>query len=40
MAINPDPDALVWQHADVGVVARFQECVPLLVEELRNMRRM
>jgi electron transfer flavoprotein alpha subunit len=40
MAINPDPDALVWQHADLGVVARFQECVPLLAEELRNMRRM
>lgn len=35
MAINPDPDAPVWQHADVGVVAPFQECVPLLVEELR-----
>lgn len=39
MAINPDPDALVWQHADVGVVAPFQECVPLLVEELRQVMR-
>lgn len=35
LAINPDRDALVWQHADVGVVAPFQECVPLLVKELR-----
>jgi electron transfer flavoprotein alpha subunit len=40
LAINPDPDAPVWQHADIGVVAPFQECVPLLVEELRiAMRR-
>jgi electron transfer flavoprotein alpha subunit len=37
MAINPDPDALVWQHADIGVVAPFQECVPLLVEQLRDV---
>ncbi len=35
LAINPDPDALVFQHADVGVVAPFQDCVPLLVKELR-----
>jgi electron transfer flavoprotein alpha subunit len=39
LAINPDPDALVWQHADIGVVARFQDCVPLLVDELRQVRR-
>jgi electron transfer flavoprotein alpha subunit len=39
LAINPDPDALVWQHADVGVVARFQDCVPLLVDELRQVQR-
>ena len=36
LAINPDRDALVWQHADVGVVAPFQDCVTLLVEELRE----
>jgi electron transfer flavoprotein alpha subunit len=36
LAINPDPDALVFQHADVGVVASFQDCVPLLVKELRE----
>jgi electron transfer flavoprotein alpha subunit len=36
LAINPDPHAPVWRHADVGVVATFQECVPLIVEELRQ----
>jgi electron transfer flavoprotein alpha subunit len=37
LAINPDPDALVWHHSDIGVVASFQECVPLLVKELRQV---
>jgi electron transfer flavoprotein alpha subunit len=37
MAINPDRNALVWRHADIGVVAPFQECVPLLVDELRHV---
>jgi electron transfer flavoprotein alpha subunit len=36
LAINPDREALVWQYADAGVVAPFQECVPLLVKELRE----
>jgi electron transfer flavoprotein alpha subunit len=36
MAINPDRNALVWQYADVGVVAPFQECVSLLVKEIRE----
>ena len=36
IAINPDPNAAVWQHADIGMVASFQECVPLLVDELRH----
>jgi electron transfer flavoprotein alpha subunit len=36
LAINPDPNAVVWQYADVGIVARFQEAVPLLVKELRE----
>ena len=39
LAINPDPDALVWRYADVGVVARFQECVPLLVKNGRSCGR-
>ena len=37
MAINPDRNALVWRHTDIGVVAPFQECVPLLVDELRHV---
>lgn len=37
LAINPDREAPVWQHADIGVVAPFQECVPLLVDELRHV---
>lgn len=36
LAINSDRAALIWQYADVGVVAPFQECVPLLVKELRE----
>lgn len=36
LAINSDRDAPVWQYADIGVVAPFQECVPLLVKELRE----
>ena len=36
MAINPDRNALVWQYADLGVVAPFQECIPVLVRELRE----
>jgi electron transfer flavoprotein alpha subunit len=36
VAINPDPCALVFQHADLGVVSTFQECVPLFVKELRE----
>lgn len=36
LAINPDRNALVFQHADLGVVAPFQDCVPLLVKELRE----
>jgi electron transfer flavoprotein alpha subunit len=36
LAINPDPHALVWDHADAGLVATYQECLPLLVEEVRQ----
>lgn len=36
LAVNPDPDAPVWRFSDVGVVARWQECVPLLVAALRE----
>lgn len=36
LAINRDPDAPVFMHADVGIVATFQECLPLLVDALRQ----
>ncbi len=36
LTVNPDPDAPVWQHTDVGVVATWQEALPLLVEELEQ----
>src|SRR3954447_22826837 len=34
LAINPDPDALVWDHADVGIVGDWREVLPLLVARL------
>lgn len=36
LAINPDPESLVFEVADVGIVATYQEVAPLLVEELRT----
>jgi electron transfer flavoprotein alpha subunit len=32
MAINNDPEALIFDAADIGIVADWAECVPLLVE--------
>jgi electron transfer flavoprotein alpha subunit len=34
LAVNADPDALVFDAADVGIVADWREVVPLLVAEL------
>jgi electron transfer flavoprotein alpha subunit len=34
LAINPDPDALVFGVADVGIVADWHDAVPLLVAAL------
>lgn len=34
LAINPDPGAPVWEHADVGIVATWQECIEMLESEL------
>ena len=38
LAINPDPEALVWEHCDIGIVGSWQDVVPLLVEQLRELR--
>ena len=35
LAINPDPDAPIWEHADAGIVADWHDALPLLVERLR-----
>ncbi len=37
LGINPDPDAPLWDYCDAGVVATWQEVLPLLVEELRGV---
>ena len=39
LAINSDPDALVFDHADVGVVGDWLEVVPQLVTELAGAAR-
>jgi electron transfer flavoprotein alpha subunit len=35
LAIDRDPGAQAWQHADVGIVGDWKEALPLLVAELR-----
>ena len=32
MAVNSDPHAAIFDHADVGIVADWADCVPLLVQ--------
>jgi electron transfer flavoprotein alpha subunit len=34
IAINQDPNAAIFQSADLGAVADFRKILPLLVEEL------
>ncbi|MEZ5169303.1 MAG: FAD-binding protein [Acidimicrobiia bacterium] len=36
LAVNPDPDAFIHDHADVSVFADWREVVPHLVDALRN----
>jgi electron transfer flavoprotein alpha subunit len=36
LAINPDPDALIFDSADIGIVANWRDALPLLVRELRT----
>ncbi|MCX2932413.1 FAD-binding protein [Mycobacterium sp. CVI_P3] len=35
-AINSDPTAPVWDHADVGIVGDWRECIDMLETELRR----
>jgi electron transfer flavoprotein alpha subunit len=37
LGINPDPSAPLWAFCDAGIVAPWQEVLPLLVEELRRV---
>lgn len=36
LAINNDPSAPIWDHADVGIVGDWREVVPALVARLEN----
>ena len=38
VAVNADPDALVFQAADVGIVGDWHATVPLLVTELERVK--
>lgn len=34
LAINSDPHALAWDHADIGIVGSWDDAVPMLVDAL------
>ncbi|MNW13806.1 Electron transfer flavoprotein subunit alpha [compost metagenome] len=34
IAVNKDPGAAIFAHAEVGVVAEWQALLPLLIQEL------
>jgi electron transfer flavoprotein alpha subunit len=35
LAVNNDPDAPIWQFADVGIVGDWRECIPALTDAFR-----
>ena len=37
VAVNSDPRAAIFEHADVGIVADWADCVPLLVEGFERL---
>ena len=39
LAINPDRDAPIWHHADIGIVAEWRDVVPRLTARLEEQGR-
>jgi hypothetical protein len=37
LAVNTDPDAGIFAHADIGIVADWADCVPYLVQGLKQV---
>ena len=37
LAINADPNAPIFDHADIGIVADWADCLPLLVKGFEDV---
>jgi electron transfer flavoprotein alpha subunit len=37
LAVNHDPDAPIWDHADIGILAEWRDVVPLLTARLNEV---
>jgi electron transfer flavoprotein alpha subunit len=38
LAVNRDEDALVWEHADIGITGDWHDVVPLLTDAIERLR--